>query len=640
MALFKLQFRPGVNKETTDYTNEGGWFDSDKVRFRGDFPEKLGGWQKIFETSFLGSCRALHAWRALDDSEFVGVGTHLKYYIEQGGGFSDITPIRLTTDAGDVTFSATDGTAEIEVTHVDHGAAENDFVTYSDAVSLGGNITADVLNQEYNILQILDDDTYVIEAREPASISDITVDGELDPTPVLANASDSGDGGAGVVGAYQINTGLDTSATGSGWGIGPYSRGGWGSAADASLVTDKLRLWTHDNFGEDLLLNFRNGGVFYWDRSASSGVLQRAVELSSLPGASDVPVVAKQILVSDIDRHVIAFGANPLGSTEQDPLLIRFSSQETVTDWTPLPTNTAGDLFIGSGSEIVRAVETRQQILVFTDTSLHALQYIGPPFTFGVNKLSENVTIMGPNAAIAVDDRVFWMGKEEFYIYEGSVSKLPCTVKDFVFSRFNLAQREKVFASVNSAFSEVWWFYPSKDGDNNDSYVMYNYEQGAWAVGTLPRTAWIDRGTDDSPIAASRDGYLYFHEVGADDGSENPPAPIEAFITSSAIDIDDGFQFMFVDKVIPDITFRDSDAINPSALFTLQARNNPGAGLAKLESKQIAQTVALPVEQYTEQLFVRLRGRSIVVGVSSSDVGVKWRLGSPRISARTDGRRT
>ena len=383
MPLTKLQFRPGINREITSYSNEGGWFDGDKIRFRFGYPEKIGGWQRAVTSTFLGSCRALHIWRTLGLTTYLGLGTNLKYYVETGNAYYDITPIRLTTTAGDVTFAATDGSSVLTVTDVDHGAVAGDFVTFSGAVSLGGTITAAVLNQEYQIASIIDEDTYTVVARAVAGLSGITVDGQYTPTPVVANASDTGNGGAGVIGEYQINIGLDTSVFGTGWGAGPWSRGSWGSATTIDLIKDTLRIWNHDNFGEDLVFNVMNGGIYYWDSSA--GFTSRGVALADLVGANSAPTVAIQVLVSDIDRHVLAFGCDPLDNVGvQDPLLIRFSDQGSVTDWEPRATNTAGDLRISSGSKIVVAVETRQQTIVFTDVSLHALQYLGPPFFFRI----------------------------------------------------------------------------------------------------------------------------------------------------------------------------------------------------------------------------------------------------------------
>lgn len=636
MPLTKLQFKPGVNRETTSYTNEGGWYDVDKVRFRFGMPEKIGGWEKFSGFSYLGTARAMHPWVALDNSRYVGLGTSLKYYINQDGGlYNDITPIRTTTAAGDVTFAATNGSSTITVTDTNHGAVVNDFVTFSGAVSLGGNITAGVLNQEYYVVSVIDDNNYTITARTAGtSLQDITVDGVLTPTEVNADASDTGNGGSACVGAYQVNVGLDTSTVGAGWGVGFWGRGTWGSAASTPVVTSTLRVWTHDNFGEDLLINVRNGDIYYWDKT--SGLSSRAVELASLAGANATPTIAKQILVSDRDRHIIAFGcdteANP---GVQDPLAIRFSSQESLTDWAATATNTAGELRLGSGSEIVMAVETRQQILVFTDDSLYAMQYLGPPFTFGVNHISENITTMGPLCAAAVEDNVFWMGLNEFYVYGGTVQRLPCTVRDYVFDNINLNQREKIAAATNTAFSEVWWFYPSSGSEVNDRYVVYNYQQQVWYYGTLPRTAWMDRGIFDQPIAAGPGNYLYRQETGFDgDGSA-----ITAYIESSQVDIGDGDQFAFIKRLIPDLTFRDSTASNPSANFTIKTRNFPGGNYLQSTESAVTKSASVPVEQFTDQVHLRLRGRSFAMRIESDDAGVGWRLGSPRLDIRPDGRR-
>ena len=639
MPLTKLQFQPGINRESTSYSNEGGWYDMDKVRFRMGYPEKIGGWTKLGIKSFLGSCRALHSWRTIALNNYIGLGTNDKYYIEEGQGYYDITPIRETTSAGDVTFAASDGSSTITVTDTNHGAVVGDFVTFSGAVSLGGLITANVLNQEYKINSIVGSNSYTITAREVNSVADITVDGVYTPVAVTANSSDSGNGGSSVVGAYQINTGLDTSVFGNGWGAGTWSRGAWNSAAVIDTLTDTLRLWSHDNFGEDLIINVYNGGIYYWDASVVSPLTTRAVPLSSLAGASNTPTVAAKVIVSDVDRHVIAFGANPLGSSVQDPLLIRFSDQENAADWTPSTTNTAGDLLIGSGSRIVTALETRQQILVFTDASLHVMQYLGPPFTFGINMISENVTIASPNSAIAIEDNVFWMGNNEFYTYGGAVQKLPCTVRDYVFSDFNQNQSEKVFAASNTSFSEVWWYYPSANSENVDRYVVYNYQQNIWYYGTLARGAWIDRGVEQNPIAAGLDGYLYTHENGFDDGSQNPATAISAYIESSQFDIGDGNNFSFVSRIIPDVTFRDSTVSSPSVTFTMKARNFPGGNYLQEDDSTVTKTATVPVEQFTNQAFVRLRGRSMALRVASNETGMTWRLGSPRMDVRQDGRR-
>ena len=639
MPLSKLQFKPGVNREVTAYTNEGGWFDIDYVRFQKGFPEKIGGWQKRSSNSFLGSCRALHPWVALNRDQYLGLGTNLKYYIDEGGFYNDITPLRETTAAGDVTFAATNGSSEITVTDANHGAVVNDFVTFSGAISLGGNITADVLNQEYYVTEVVSSSEYKIVAREANTpIYDITVDGQLAPTLVQANGSDTGNGGASVVGAYQINTGLDIQVSGSGWGAGTWSRGTWSSASTDAIVTNTLRLWSHDNFGEDLLMNVRDGGIYYWDQTGT--LSSRAVNITSLAGGYSVPTIAKQGLVSDRDRHVIAFGCDTEANPGiQDPLAIRFSDQESLTDWQSTATNTAGELRLGSGSEIVTAVETRQQILVFTDTTLYSMQFLGPPFTFGVNSLSENITVAGPNAAIAVDDNVFWMGRAEFYVYSGSVQKLPCLVRDFVFSDLNEAEISKVNATLNTEHSEIWWFYPSTNSTEVNRYVVYNYLEQVWYYGSLGRTAWIDRGIFDFPIAANTDGYLYEHEIGFDDGTTDPVSPISAYIQSSPIDIGDGEQFMLLRRMIPDVDFKNSTAALPDVNITLDVKNAPDGTYSREQTDVFVKTQAASVDARTEQLYFRLRGRQMRFKIASDELGVDWRLGSPRLDIRPDGRR-
>ena len=705
MPLTKLQFKPGINRETTSYSNEGGWFDGDKIRFRMGFPEKIGGWVKNSDNAFLGTCRALHPWVALSGEKYIGVGTGLKYYISEGGAYKDITPLRVASSAvtfatgADVLDGAISATAQsivmdsatgfptgggriligteqitygaitsatltgcergvngttaashsnndtvkcctLSVTDSDgHGALENDFVTFSGAATLGDVITAAVLNQEYQITHVVSATVFQVEARAVATIPEITTTEGLNATFVFATTTDNGNGGGSSVGAYQINTGLDTSVQGTGWGAGTYGRGTWDSASDLTAGGTTLRIWSHDNFGEDLLMNVRDEGIFYWDKT--NGLTTRAVSLASLGVATDnIPTIAKQVLVSDKDRHIIAFGCDPetdIGT--QDPLLIRFGSQESLTDWSAKATNTAGDLRIGSGSEIVTAVETRQQVLVFTDVSLHAMQFLGPPFTFGINTVSENITTASPLCAIAVNDNVFWMGREEFYVYAGAVNKLPCTVKDYVFSDFNEQQIQKVTAANNSSFSEIWWFYPSANSEENDRYVVFNYEQKVWYYGTLDRTFWVDRGVDALPIAAGSDHYLYEHESGLDDGSTSPASAIAANIESSQIDLGDGDQFAFLSRIIPDITFRDSTANTPTATFTLGVRNFPGGKYLHTDEDVVSKTASTPVEQFTTEVRTRLRGRSFNLKVESTATETTWRLGTPRVEVRPDGRR-
>jgi hypothetical protein len=638
MPLTKLEFRPGVNRETTSYANEGGWFDCDKVRFRFGTPEKIGGWQKLSIISFLGTARSIHSFAALDGERYRALGTNLKYFLESGGSYADITPLRVTTSAGDVTFAATNGSSTITATDADHGAIKGDFVTFSGAASLGGTITANVLNQEYQIDTVVNSNSYTFTARTASTtIPDITVAGELSPTAVEANGSDTGNGGGSIVGAYQVNIGLNTTVLGTGWGAGTWGRDTWGSAASLAVAGNSIRIWEHDNFGEDLLFNARDAGIFYWDESG--GTSARAVALKDLAGAdTETPTIAKQVLVSDNDKHILVFGCDAETSIgTQDPLLIRFSSSASLTTWKSEVTNSAGDLRIGSGTKIVKAVETKQQIVVITDVGVHALQFIGPPFTFGIQQVGENTTIAGPLSVTSVDDNVFWMGQGDFYVYTGQTQKLPCSVKSYVFNDFNEQQREKVVAGSNSAFSEIWWFYPSADSDENDRYVVYNYLEKTWYYGSLSRTAWIDKGIDDDPTAASG-GFLYLHEVGNDDGSTNPVSSITSYVESSQIDIGDGDKFVFMRRILPDLTFVGSTSDAPSANFTMKARNFPGGNYLQTDENSVTRSATSPVEQFTDQLFVRLRGRSFAVRVESTAQGTQWRFGAPRVDIRPDGR--
>jgi hypothetical protein len=620
MALTKLVFRPGINRETTAYANEGGWFDGNLVRFRAGKPESIGGWTRYTKTAMLGTGRSLLTWTALDGTIYTGLGTNLKYYVIRGSALNDITPIRETTTAGAVVFDATTGSSVIKVTDTANGVYLNDFVTFSGAASLGGNVTAPILNREHQVTRVIDANNY-----------EITVS-------VTANSSDSGDGGASVIGAYQINTGLDTSVFGTGWGTGVWSRGTWGSGSTTTVPGAQLRIWSQDNYGEDLIICVQDGGIFYW--SKSGGLAARAVALEDLAGAQAAPTIAKTVIVSERDRHVIAFGCDPEADPGvQDPLIIRFSDQENPAEWRTLPTTTAGELRIGTGSEIIGAIQTKQQIIVFTDVSVHAMQYIGDPFTFGLQEVSSSVSIMSPNAMVAVGDAVFWMGKNEFYVYDGAVVQIPCDVKEYVFSGLNIQQQLKIYAGHSSSFSEVWWFYPSLNSQENDSYVVYNYEQKVWYYGTMSRTAWQDRNVLSFPTAISPDGYVYYQENGLDDGSVNPPVALAPYIESSVVDMGDGDQFMFATRVIPDLTFRNSTNVAPTATLTLKARNFPGGAYFATDSDPVVKTASHPVEQFTNQLFTRLRGRSISLRIESNQPGTAWRLGDPRVDLRTDGRK-
>ena len=633
MALQKIIFRAGINKEGTDYSNEGGWFNSNLVRFRKGLPEKIGGWAKTTTSSFKSTGRALHAWVSLAGTKFIGLGATWKYYILEGSGFYDITPIRATTSAGDVTFSATNGDATITVADTAHGAVQNDFVTFSGAASLGGNITAAVLNQEYQIATIVNANSYTIEAKDT---SDATV---------TANSSDTGNGGSSTVGAYQINVGLDVYVPSTGWGIGTWGSGTFGSAGTLGL-TNQLRLWSHDNFGEDLVINPRMGGVYYWDTSAKTLGTDRAVALSDLSGANLAPTKALQVLVSDIDRHVICFGADPLndGGTARtgtiDPMFIAWSDQENITEWEPKSTNTAGSFRLSAGSAIVGATRARQETLIWTDTSLYAMSFVGQPFTFSVNLVNEGVGLVGPNAMINTPKGVFWMDKKGFYSYGGNIQQLQCSVDAYVFGDLNQTQNYQIFGFVNKAFDEVGWFYCSGESTVLDRYVVYNYEEGTWVIGNLTRTCWLDEGIFADPKAtysSSDVGYLYDHETGNDaDGS----AMTDVFIESSDFDIDPaGDQFQFISKIIPDIKFTGSGSTGTggqTAEIVLKKRNYPGEDLTT--------AVTGSCTSNTTKIDTRVRGRQAVLRIQSNDddttkTGMSFRVGAMRLDIKPDGMR-
>jgi len=624
MQLVPIQFRPGMVSDTTAYTNKGGWVDGNLVRFRMGQPETIGGWDKVLRREFLGTCRSLHVWFNLNNDRRLAVGTHRKYYIEYGGALYDITPIRKTVTLTGA-FAADDGSIMLTVTEIGHGAVVGAFVTFSGADGLGGDITADVLNREHEIASIIDPNTYVIEL------------------PVAAAAADTGDGGATITAEYQVNPGSNSQVGGNGWGADFWGDGGWGSPA-SSNIDQQLRIWAQDNYGEDLIYNVVNGRIFYWTNSI--GLTNRGVQLSDIPGADpETPVVATQVLVSDRDRHVIAFGANPLfGGPAQDPMLIRFSSQENPLLWTPSPTNTAGDLRLGSGSKIIRALETKREILVWTDAALYSMQFIGPPFTFGIQKISDSTSLLGFNAATQGEDTTYWMGRGAFFVYSGQVQELPCSVKSHVFGDFNFGQTDKVYAGTNREFSEVIWFYPSKNSNENDRYVIFNYRDNAWYFGKLTRTAWIDCCPEPYPVAAGADNALYYHDFGTNDGSQVPPAPLNAYIESSPLELDAGNNFMMVRRVLPDVTFMGVEANNqtgaePTLTMRLISQDFPGGNFRKTETAPVTREAVVPVEQYTDQVHVRLRTRSVRLRVESDTTHVKWQLGTPRLDVRPDGRR-
>ena len=569
MPLAKYVFKPGINKEGTNYSNEGGWFDADKVRFRKGKPERIGGWSKFTNSSFIGTCRKLFPYKATSGDSFVIVGTHQKLYNLNGDVYYDITPIRATTTNG-IVFAATNGSSTITATDNDHGAVTGDFVTLAGAVSLGGLVTAEVLNQEYQIDLVTGDDTYTITAKDTTGAT------------VTANSSDTGNGGSGVDGVYQINSGLDIYVRGTGWGVNTWGAGTFGSLGDLTSV-NQLRLWSIDNFGDDAIAAPRAGGLFFWDKS--DGLTTRAVALSTESGASDVPTACLQVMTSDVDKHVIAFGSNPIGSSAIDPLLVRFSDRESAVDWTPTATNQAGGVQLSQGSTIIGALRTRQEILIWTDAGIISMRFVGEPFIFSFTEVAEGPSLISPNSATNANGRVYFMDRSGFHVYSGTSQRLPCTVLDYVLSDLNQDQAFKVFAGANEGVNEVIWFYPSGTSTEIDKYVLFNYLENTWSIGTTTdnfvRTAWSEASIYENPIAASKNSssvntnYVYSHEIGHGDGTD----AFTAFIESSDFDLaPDGERFTFISKLIPDVEFRDQQSTSDTVTFTIKGRDYPSWG--------------------------------------------------------------
>ena len=709
MTLRKLTLKPGVNRENTRYASENGWYECNNVRFRQGTPEKIGGWTRINTVTFEGIARSLWNWITLGSQNLIGVGTNLKFYIENGGNYNDITPLRTTTSAGDVTFSAstttlsaaitstsattiaiTDATGfplsgvilidsevisytgvtdntltgctrgasylisnvststtaathssgaavtcfTILVTDTSHGAIANDFVTFSGSTALGGNFTAVVLDLEYKIESVETDGTYTILAK---SFSTAT----LKFTNVASTSSDSGSGGSSTVGAYQLNTGVTSSTELSGWGAGAY---GAGLFSTGETTIQELRIWSQQNFGEDLVFGERGGSVYYWD--ASGTLTTRAVELSSLSGASATPTVQNRVLVSDINRFLFCFGANPIGSAIQDPMLIRWSDQEDAANWTPAATNQAGSLRLSRGTEIITATQSRQEVLVWTDSSLYSLQYVGAGSgVWSATIVGEQTSIASANSVAYASGVSYWMGKDKFYKYDGSTQPLPCDLRKYIFTDFNSEQYNQVFAGSNEAFHEVWWFYCSSGVTDIDSYVVYNYLENIWYYGSMARTAWLDSGLRAFPLAATYNSVLVNHEEGVDDNETSTTAAIASFITSADFDLEDGDKFMLMSRVLPDISFEGSTAANPVVTMSFFPLTSSGSGYNSPTSESGVSTgtatrsATSPVEVYTSQIHTRVRGRQVSMKIESSAAGVQWQLGTPRIDLRPDGRR-
>ena len=618
MPLQKVSLKPGINREGTRYSTEGGYYDGDKIRFRQGLPEKIGGWLRISETTFEGVARSLHNWVTLGDQNLIGVGTHLKFYIENVGNYNDITPLRSTVTLSNP-FTTTAGSAVVTVTDANGGYKNGDYVTFSNVSTVGGLD----LNGEFNVS---------LTAVSAANTYTITADS-------AASSSATG-GGTSVSAAYQINIGNAFSTPITGWGAGTWGQGSWGFGVSS---TTEVRFWSQSNFGEDLILGHRGGELFYWD--ATNGVETRAVLVSSRAGASDVPVVQNLILVSDISRFVFCFGTNEIGSTTLDPTLLRWSDQENAENWTPSATNQAGSLRLSRGTEIVAASQARQEVLVFTDSSLYSLQYVGAPAVWTANVVGENISISSQNAVGYANGVAYWMGKAKFYKYDGRTSPLKCDVRRFVFNDFNTEQYSQVFSGTNESFHEVWWFYCSSSATNIDRYVIYNYLEDIWYYGTLARTAWLDSGLRDNPLAATYDNNLVDHESGIDDNQGSSTAAITAYVESSEFDLDDGHKFMHVNRIIPDVSFDGSTATSPVVTMTLKPLRNSGSGihstpsLGGVNNATVTRTASSPVEVFTDQINVRVRGRQLSMRIESSAEGVTWQLGAPRLDMRPDGRR-
>lgn len=725
MPLQKLQFRPGLNREGTDYSNEGGWYDADKIRFRSGFPEKIGGWTRMATAQFLGLARSLWNWVSLNGSNYLGVGTNLKYYIEQGGTYFDITPVVHTSTNVGGAFIASNGSNVVTVVDAGYSPNAGDYLTISGAASLGGNVTATVLNTEFAVNSIVNSTAYTIIVS------------------VNANGSDTGNGGALTNIAYQQPTGLNVYSIGTGWGAGPWpvngtitsltnpfattngsnvvtvtqtahglSNGnavifsnatatggisavllntlfyptvananaytitvqanatsnvaagggnvivyaetgthGWGEAY-TSGIGQQLRLWTNDNYGQDLVIAPRGGSVFYW--KASLGTQTRAQPLSTLStnegfDGTRVPTATLQVVASAIQRFVICFGANPYdpitAATTFDPMLVRWSDQENPYEWVPAVTNQSGEFRLSNGSYIMTAEATRQEILVWTDSAIYSMQYLGPPYVWGFQILMDNISIMSPNASITVNNVTYWMGVDKFYIYSGRVETLPCALRQYIFTDINKDQAFQVFAGGNEGYNEVWWFYCSQGSNTVDKYVIYNYLERTWAYGSMARTAWLDSGIRPYPMAADYNNRILYHESAVDDVSGEAPVPIVSYVQSSDFDIGDGHNFGFVWRILPDVNFNGSNTNNPYVTMQVKPRRNSGTPYGAADSPEVISAdnfttePVYTVQEFTGQVYTRLRGRQMAFRITSDSLGVAWQLGSPRIDIRNDGRR-
>lgn len=624
MPLQKIQLRPGVNRESTTLANEGGWFECNNIRFRSGFPEKIGGWAALSYNTFLGVARSLWNWVTLNNFNLLGVGTNLKFYVESGGSYYDITPIRIT-NTGTATFSTVNSSPVVTVTDPGHGAQTGDFVTFTLSAAVGGL----ALNNEYQITY-LTSSTYTITASSSAT------------------STVSGGGGTATVATYQITTGLDIYTVGTGWGAGDWGRLSWGSGYTTGIGL-QLRLWSQTTFGENLLFSPRGGALYIWQ--PGSGAAPALTSRGTLVSGTDVPAILNQIMVSDSTRIVIAFGCDeygPYGTTAQDPMLIRWTTNESYTNWTPAPTNQAGSYRLSRGSNIISALQTRQEILVWTDAAVYSMQYLGVPYVWGFTLIADNTSIVSPNAMVTANGVVYWMGTDKFYAYSGRVETLPCALRSYIFNDINRDQGAQFFAGTSEGFSEVWWFYCSANSTTIDRYAIFNYLDRVWYYGDMGRTAWIDSPLRQYPQAATTGNLVVFHEAAVDDGTTNPPSAISAYVQSSDFDIGDGHNYGFVWRMLPDVTFDGSTTaspLTPQVNFTIRPRQNPGAPYGTgdapvVASKQsYAGQATYTVQEFTEIVYTRVRGRQMAFKISSDTLGTQWQLGVPRIDIRADGRR-
>jgi len=644
MPLQKLQFKPGINKEITNYSNEMGWNKSDKIRFKKGFPEQIGGWTGVSNTQVIGTPRTLINWIALDGDNLVGVGTNIKYYVLEGQTYTDRTPIRLakTFDGGSGNpavdpFTTTLSSTTVTVSHTGHGADDGSYVTFINSSDVNG-VPAAELNKEHRL-------TYV-----DANSYTITVD-------TAATSAGSG-GGSTIVGEYQINPGQEVFSYTSGWSSGTWSAGSWGQTGFSDLA-EQLRLWVHDNYGEDVITNLYQGDIYYLDKSgtnvmktgapytSSSEITYRMrsiFDIATAAGTANTAYIPTQVtysMVSQQARHVICFGANNQNGTGAfDPLLVRWSSSEDYQDWRPLSTNSAGDFRLEQGSQIISAIKTRQEILIFTNTAVYAMQYVGLPYVFSFTLLASHISLMSPNAVSVANNIVFWMGRDKFYVFDGQVRALPSTLRTFVYHNINYVQEFQVISGTNEEYNEIWWFYPTGTDTQINNYVVFNYLENTWYYGTLSRSAWLDSGLRQSPIAFDYNRRALNHEVGVDDASGTGSVAIGSFIESSDFDIGDGDQFSFVWRMIPDLTFTGSESVNPDVTLTLTPRDYTGGSYTSETGKSVQASALSPQELYTNQIDIRVRGRQLKLRIDGSDlVGTKWQLGTPRIDIRTDGRR-